>query len=469
MERRGPYHPATSMASTTRIWLLWLPPSTSFSGSTVHTRRSSGKQPPLAPGNPPPGTALERTQTQTSILRTPRRPGHNFPQCSLQISTPENRTLENKSANLVFIPRSNPHSPSPPLRLPKLNPPADPPSTQVDLDQTESTNQPTVQQQKACSLSTLFLFRRLFNIHLWSFFEGAIGHSSRAPRLGYYSANMKTRSAARAAAASAAMTATPPPTPKHTLPQAAQPTQGTQSTQETQPAHAPRAARSGRAAAAPRLARNGPGAQRARAPPSSHPVQNSRITRPTRATRTSYRALQNAVDNLPNQGQLFKECTKGFPVDPSWARKEKLWSAAQEKRDKLLLAPTPKTSVYIDKNRKVLFDDHYKMVAQRKRAIGERHPKIVQAEKSGNLTPRLVEFYKYLSPKINIPLAGTPSEPAFANSPEEPKQDQEMFEEPEQAQEMPEQAQPVANQAGSHRVGLHDGLRSRERRGGRHA
>jgi len=255
------------------------------------------------------------------------------------------------------------------------------------------------------------------------------------------------------------MTATPPPTPKHTLPQAAQPTQGTQSTQETQPAHAARAARSGRAAAAPRLARNGPGAQRARAPPSSHPVQNSRITRPTRATRTGYRALQNAVDNLPNQGQLFKECTKGFPVDPSWARKEKLWSAAQEKRDKLLLAPTPKTSVYIDKNRKVLFDDHYKMVAQRKRAIGERHPKIVQAEKSGNLTPRLVEFYKYLSPKINIPLAGTPSEPAFANSPEEP----------EQAQEMSEQAQPVGNQAGSHRVGLHDGLRSRERRGGRHA
>lgn len=165
MERRGPYHPATSMASTTRIWLLWL----YGTHSALLWKTTSSRS-----WQPPPGTALERTQTQTSILRTPRRPGHNFPQCSLQISTPENHTLENKSANLVFIPRSNPHSPSPPLLLPKLNPPADPPSTQVDLAQTESTNPPTVQQQKACSLNTLFLFRRLFTIHLWSFLRAQL-------------------------------------------------------------------------------------------------------------------------------------------------------------------------------------------------------------------------------------------------------------------------------------------------------
>lgn len=61
------------------------------------------------------------------------------------------------------------------------------------------------------------------------------------------------------------------------------------------------------------------------------------------------------------------------------------------------------------------------MNSQCKPPIGERHPKILQARKNGTCTKQLEEYYQGLPPKVNIPLAGTSSNPAFATPQSNPK------------------------------------------------
>ncbi len=109
------------------------------------------------------------------------------------------------------------------------------------------------------------------------------------------------------------------------------------------------------------------------------------------------------------------------PLDTSWFEKERTCFERERKTDNLIVLPTNETATYLDSKGRPKFDDRYVMEAQRKPPIGEHHPKIIAARKNNTLAPELERFYEQLHPKVNIPLAGVPSEPAFADRPEEPE------------------------------------------------
>ncbi len=113
-----------------------------------------------------------------------------------------------------------------------------------------------------------------------------------------------------------------------------------------------------------------------------------------------------------------------YPMDREWMAKEREWFEAAQKKDHLIVLPTEETSTYLDSKGRPKFDDRYVMKSQRQPPIGERHPKILAARKSGTLTKTLEEFYEHMSPKVTIPLAGNPSHPAFADRAESPEPSQ---------------------------------------------
>ena len=112
------------------------------------------------------------------------------------------------------------------------------------------------------------------------------------------------------------------------------------------------------------------------------------------------------------------------PLDKSWVEQERTCFERERKIDHLIELPTEETSTYLDSKGRPKFDDRYVMESQRKPPIGERHPKIIAARKNGTLTPELERYYEQLHPKVNIPLAGIPSHPAFADRLERPETSQ---------------------------------------------
>ncbi|KAK4242123.1 MRG-domain-containing protein [Achaetomium macrosporum] len=100
----------------------------------------------------------------------------------------------------------------------------------------------------------------------------------------------------------------------------------------------------------------------------------------------------------------------GPEVDLEWLRKERMWFNRAQKKDNLKLLPTKATSVYMNSRGQTTFDDRYVMRSQRKKPIGHRHPKIIEAEKKGTITPGLRAYYEQMDPKTNMPLAGIPKD-----------------------------------------------------------
>ena len=112
------------------------------------------------------------------------------------------------------------------------------------------------------------------------------------------------------------------------------------------------------------------------------------------------------------------------PLDASWVEKERIFFERQRKTDHLIELPTKETASYLDSKGRPKFDDRYVMESQRKPPIGERHPKIIAARKNGTLTKELEAYWEQIHPKVNIPLAGIPSNPAFIDRPEKPESSQ---------------------------------------------
>lgn len=121
-------------------------------------------------------------------------------------------------------------------------------------------------------------------------------------------------------------------------------------------------------------------------------------------------------------------------------KKERRWATAAEKKDYLIRLPTAATSVYLNGNGKPAWDNRFKVAVKHVPAIGDQHPKILEADKSGNATAQLQGYYRYLAPKVNIPLAGTPSEPAFFDHSEEEEEDDEMTDPAEESDDDEEMA-----------------------------
>jgi hypothetical protein len=108
-----------------------------------------------------------------------------------------------------------------------------------------------------------------------------------------------------------------------------------------------------------------------------------------------------------------------YPLDHSWMAQEKIWFERQQQKDNLMALPTEKTSTYLDGKGNRKYDDRYDMVV-RKPPFGDKHPKILAAEKDDTWNPALEKFYEYLDPKARIPIAGIPSEPAFQDRQSKP-------------------------------------------------
>jgi hypothetical protein len=128
------------------------------------------------------------------------------------------------------------------------------------------------------------------------------------------------------------------------------------------------------------------------------------------------------------------------PLDASWMKWEKVAFERSYKRDHLVDKPTPKTSVYSDKDGNPVFNDRYVQKSQRKPPVGHRHPKILQAQKDGTVSEQLVKYYEELPPKRNIPLAGIPREPINPLKPCPPDQSEPDQSEPDQSE--PDQSEP---------------------------
>jgi hypothetical protein len=138
---------------------------------------------------------------------------------------------------------------------------------------------------------------------------------------------------------------------------------------------------------------------------------------------------------------------ENWPLDLSWIGQEQAMFDRQQKRDHLIDKPTPKTSVYYcDEKGNPLFDNRYVQKSQRKPPVGRRHPKIVKAKKTGNLTERLEKYFEHLPPKINIPLAGNPKEPFIAAKPSQPDQSEPVLVRESYVRNEPGRRQPTRRQ-----------------------
>lgn len=145
-------------------------------------------------------------------------------------------------------------------------------------------------------------------------------------------------------------------------------------------------------------------------------------------------------------------------AESQWLDQEEIWFSSQQAVDNLLEPPRLKTSRYLDAKGRTTFDGRYYMKSQCKTPIGKRHPKILKAQKNGTCTPLLERYYEQLNPKVNVPLAGIPSHPAFADQPSDPKQNQG---EPDRLSD-PEQTQRGSRQDGADIVCSHESACDRE-------
>jgi hypothetical protein len=106
----------------------------------------------------------------------------------------------------------------------------------------------------------------------------------------------------------------------------------------------------------------------------------------------------------------------------AWLAEEEVCFQKQQTVDNLIELPIARTSTYLDSRKQAKWDNRYEMTSQCKPPIGERHPKILKAKKNGTYTKQLNDYYQGLPPKVNVPLAGTASNPAFPEPETNPKE-----------------------------------------------
>jgi hypothetical protein len=182
------------------------------------------------------------------------------------------------------------------------------------------------------------------------------------------------------------------------------------------------------------------------APKKSTATKKSTAARSTAAKSTAAkgsataRGAQKPSDTDAVQDPSTTNPAQERPLDASWMKWEKAAFEWSYKRDHLIDKPTAKTSVYSDKDGNPVFDDRYVQKSQRKPPVGQRHPKILQAQKNGTASEQLVKYYEELPPKRNIPLAGIPREPINPLKPCPPAQSEPAQSEPDQSE--PDQSEP---------------------------
>jgi hypothetical protein len=100
----------------------------------------------------------------------------------------------------------------------------------------------------------------------------------------------------------------------------------------------------------------------------------------------------------------------------SQLEKDTVWREPALKADNLLTMPTERPSKYLNDKGETAFDDAYLMQVQWVQPTpGSNHPRIREAQKTGNYTRKLRGYWEGLHPKVNIPLAGNPKESPFAD------------------------------------------------------
>jgi hypothetical protein len=127
---------------------------------------------------------------------------------------------------------------------------------------------------------------------------------------------------------------------------------------------------------------------------------------------TTSRVTRGRVKEEENRRKKLKK-TKNYCLDEVWMADEASWFEAQERTDNLLVPPKTSTSVYLDKQNRKKFDDHYIMVRQRPDPIGQYHEKILAAEKKGTCTERFRKYWQEFALDEFIPIAGVSKEPAY--------------------------------------------------------
>jgi hypothetical protein len=175
------------------------------------------------------------------------------------------------------------------------------------------------------------------------------------------------------------------------------------------------------------------------APKKSSATKNSTAAKSTAAKSTAKGSATTRGAHQPNDTDAVQDPSttnpaQERPLDASWMKWEKVAFERSYKRDHLVDEPTPKTSVYSDKDGNPVFNDRYVQKSQRKPPVGHRHPKILQAQKDGTVSEQLVKYYEELPPKRNIPLAGIPREPINPLKPCPPDQSEPDQSEPDQSE-----------------------------------
>lgn len=99
----------------------------------------------------------------------------------------------------------------------------------------------------------------------------------------------------------------------------------------------------------------------------------------------------------------------------TWLEEEEKCFKAQHKKDNLMTLPTLATATYMNSKNQLTFDNRYETKRQRD-PIGERHPKLLKAEKNKTVTARLHAYWVNMPPRENKPLAGIPREPEVSCS-----------------------------------------------------
>lgn len=89
--------------------------------------------------------------------------------------------------------------------------------------------------------------------------------------------------------------------------------------------------------------------------------------------------------------------------------------------DNLVRLPTLASLNYLDSRGRINFDDRYVQKSQRTKPPGERHPRIIEAEKRGTCTPEFRAYWELFPPHVIMPTAGRGEERAFSDNPSTPE------------------------------------------------
>ncbi|KAL1837407.1 hypothetical protein VTJ49DRAFT_3799 [Mycothermus thermophilus] len=135
-----------------------------------------------------------------------------------------------------------------------------------------------------------------------------------------------------------------------------------------------------------------------------------------RATPAAYVTAHKGVINRQVEGtHAALEMAHGPLSDElsEFVKMEARWAYSAEAADLLMRRPNDRNSTYlrVEEGRApcTAFDSAFTQEASSKPVpVGERHPRILAAERRGTLSTQLRAYYEHLPPKVNVPLAGTP-------------------------------------------------------------